>query len=196
MEMSVTNFGSKTAYDVEAVVRIVYPEDFSHFLVQGTIAVGSVSLDSDGRTLRWKIPEVGPLRRVAIGPEGALRVVVRVTTGEAQFDYFNEPHEFFGEVTTSSFESDSRMSNNTSRAWSYGNRGHTSNRSWPAEANYSITSASVDERLPSPGDLINFTFTAHFGGFHNIDSEAAIVLTDGLAVDEDPSATPPPPPCD
>ena len=197
----VTNHGARAAYDVEALVSIVYPEDTSYFHVESTVPVGSASLEDTpptgtrgadrggGYSFRWTIPELGGLERV--GTTARLYDKVFDTTQTPIVEIADKsayPHEFFGEVTTSSFESDLHKGNNADRIWRTAS--NTKPRSYvQATGNYSIESISVDEHNPSPGDIVHFTITVEVGS--NIDSKVAIELTDGLAVDEDPSASPP-----
>ena len=63
LKIAVVNHGSRTAYDVEAVVNLKYPEGSSSFssLVDYPIdvPVGSISLEDDGYSLRWSISALG-----------------------------------------------------------------------------------------------------------------------------------------
>ncbi len=187
----VYNQGSSAAFDVEVVVDIVYPRDTSFFEQRGEIPIGTVSLENGRTTFRWSITELEPLQRVDTNTaDDYLQIVTRVSAGDAAFDNATDPHEFFGEVTTSSYESDVHKGNNTTRRWSAGYQSGTVVESEHAEGDYSIGGVSVDERSPSPGDIVNFTIAASYGG-DNVDSKITIELTGGLAVDEDPDATPP-----
>ena len=181
--MTVMNYGSRTAYDVEAVVDIVYPENSSFFRLPD-VPIGSVSLENDGYKLRWTIPEIEGLERVET-------VIVRIhpeTFTGVIFDKSLDPHEYFGQVSTASFESDFRKENNTDRIWAVPN--DSDGGTDRAMSDYSIQSVSVDEPSPSPGDIVNFTINAAWN-FAIIDNEIAIELTDGLTIDEDAAATPP-----
>ena len=197
---TVMNHGARTAYDVEVVVHIVYPADTSYFSETSAVQVGSVSLEDTppagtrgadnggGYSLRWTIPELGGLERVALESAVIVSTVVDTTqTPAVQIaDKRKYPHELFGEVTTSSFESDLRKENNTDRIW-YHSVGLDD--TVQTKGAYSITGLSVDEPNPAPGDLVHFTIAAGPGA--NIDIEIAIELTDGIAVDVDSTATPP-----
>ena len=98
-------------------------------------------------------------------------------------------HEFYGEVTTSSFESDLRKGNNKSRIWSY--RSQTQHAEYfQATGNYTVD-VSVDKPSPSPGDTVNFTITANrrhtyptglYDAAPPINLKVDIDLTDGLTV--------------
>ncbi len=190
----VVNNGSRTAYDVVVVVDLVSPEK-SHFNLnfQAYVApVGSVSLESNDRSLRWTIPAL----------RGRQREVLTVDTNtratSPSFDNSRYVHEFYGEVTTSSFESSIHEGNNTSRIWTY--RYETgSNDHFQARGNYTVN-VSVDKPSPSPGDTVNFTITADriptyttsSIGFTAatpppIDLKVDIELTDGLEVTGTPT---------
>ena len=165
---------------MEVVVNIVYPENSSRFVEAPDVPVGSASLEDGRYSLRWTIPELGGLEREVI--EG-----VRMRVFDVDYDKREYPHELFGEVTTSSFESDLHQENNTDRIWF-----HSVSMGSPTiqtKGRYSITDVSVDEPNPSPGDIVYFTIAASIG--INIDIEIAIELTDGLSVDEDSTAVPP-----
>ena len=187
LDIVVVNRGSRTAYDVEVVVDIVYPEDSSHFesgRVDGVmvVPVGSASLENDKHRLRWSIPELGGLQRQELKLNSAN---IKTSGSSPTFDKDSYTHEFFGEVTTSSF--DRNLENNTSRAWAVNYTsagGHA-----PAFGNY-IVSVAVDEHSPSPGGIVNFTITAYkeqLTGSSPIDLQVAIGLTDGLTVSGAPS---------
>ena len=154
----VMNHGARTAYDVEVVVHIVYPEDTSYFSSVLEAPLGSVSLENDGYSYRWSIPELGGLQREMI--EGKRIIAADTDQG---FDNSGYPHELVGEVTTSSFESDLHKENNTDRIWF-----HTSglNNTSQTKGLYSIDSVSVDEPNPSPGDIVNFTIAGDYGRQH------------------------------
>ena len=182
----VMNLGSRTAYDVEVVVNIVFPENLSFFRFPPDVPIGTASLENGGHSFRWTIPELLGLQRVAI-----TELVTDRFSGPPALDAREYPHEFYGEVTTASFESEHRGGNNTDRVWSVlTNLGD--HKTGPARSIYSVA-VSVDERYPSPGDIVNFTVTTSHSAtdFSVIDQEVAIELTDGLAVDEDASADPP-----
>ena len=186
MKAIVMNLGSRTAYDVEVVVDVVKPENSSYFTRTRDMPIGAVSLENGGYSFRWTIPEIGELERVEV-----TAVVIHENVVDPLFNKQEYPHEFYGEVTTSSFESDLRKGNNTDRAWSVLINEHVG-RVEPARPDYSVN-VSVDERHVSPGNVVNFTVTANqsAGRFSTIDLKVAIELTDGLAVDEDATATPP-----
>ena len=194
LNVIVVNHGSRNAYDVEVEVDVVYPEDNSRFQAL-IVPVQGVSLGSNGRTLRWTIPELGGLQR----EEFAARVTYKSNSAPT-FDNSLHPHEVFGEVTTSSFESDLHKGNNTSRVWSY--RYSTLNDSYiQVEGNYSVA-VSVDNSSPSPGDTVNFTTTVDRANPISellsltaltpppIDLKVDIALTDGLTVSGAPSYSP------
>ena len=196
LSIVVVNQGARTAYDVEVVVSIESPA-LSHFddepanvLSQsGGVAVlpiGSLSLESNDRSLRWSIPALKGGQRV----EYLVGVTFETATAPT-FDNSRSPHEFLGRVTTSSFEGDLHKGNNTSRVWSY--RYSASGRYWHAAGNYSV-GVSVDNPLPSPGDTVNFTVTTDRaeqdkarGGAPPIDLKVAIDLTGGLSVTGTPT---------
>ena len=178
----VANYGARTAYDVVVKVDIVYPGNSSHWIAPPNVPVGSMSLENNGYSLRWTIPALGGLEY------GSVSVDVNA---ETPIDKTLDPHEFFGEVSTSSFESDIHKGNNTDRTWlrvvSTSTKGSRS-----AEgilSTYLIDGVSVDQQHPSPGDIVNFTVTASPNA--NIDKKVTIKLTDGLTVDENAGATPP-----
>ena len=184
----VMNHGARTAYDVEVVVDIEYPEDSSYWVaaydgyasyndgVEG-VPVGSMSLENDGYSFRWTIPALGGLQRE--------EVIVQVSNavydqhGALITDKILDNHEFFGEVTTSSFESDLHKGNNTDRIW-YEVHNAANRWSRQAKGHYLIANISVDKPNPSQGDIVNFTLRIgdYFG---NIDTKVVIELTDGLA---------------
>ena len=194
LNIIVVNNGSRPAYDVEVVVDIESPEK-SHFppINDGGLRgaplrprVGSVSHDnptSDNPTsLRWSIPALGGLSRETL----AVLVTHEIRTGSNQFDNSLDPHGYFGQVTTSSFESEHRKGNNESRVWSYVAR--SSGRHWQAAGNYVVT-VSVDNPSPSPGDTVKFTIGTYRESFNRdfvttppIDMEVAIEMTAGLSV--------------
>ncbi|MDE0369817.1 MAG: fibronectin type III domain-containing protein [bacterium] len=205
----VMNHGSRTAYDVEVVVDIVYPANSSYWrpnwvdvsvgtwALEGTLTPGSVGTSQGGGyTFRWNIPELGGLER----ERGRLRIRNSdnpVGDPNLIFDKSLDLHEIFGEVTTSSFESEIHKGNNTDRFW-YALTDHVTKGAVRAKGDYSVGSVSVDEHHPSPGEIVNFTFEAspahQLGGRRsqiNFDSKVTIDLTDGLTIDEDPSASPP-----
>ena len=196
IDIIVVNHGTMTAYDVEVVVDIRYPEDSSYFLAPGDyhiqgrtleVPVGSVSQGSDIYSLRWSIPALGGLQRETLTPS-----IIHKTpeTASVQFDSSLYPHEFFGQVTASSFESNLHKGNNTSRVWSYQSGEHNFR---PVAGNYAVT-VSVDDASPSPGGTVNFTITAgranvHAGDFFPppIDLKVDIDLTGGLSVSGTPT---------
>ena len=191
LDIVVVNHGSRTAYDVEVVVDIVYPEDSSHFyssLVSGVLGVpvGSASLENNGYRLRWSIPELGGLQRQELELHGSAIGRIATSGSSPAFDRDSYTHEFFGEVTTSSF--DRNLENNTSRAWAVNyssSGGHTR-----AVGNYAVA-VTVDDPSPSQGDTVNFTITALKEGPSDgslpIDLQVAIELTDGLTVSGAPT---------
>ena len=178
----VMNLGSRTAYDVEVVVDVVKPENSSLFDVLEDVPIGAASIENGGYSFRWTIPELGGLQRVEV-------TNYVVTDRDPVFNVEEYPHVFFGQVTTASFESGLRQGNNTDRVWSVMTNFHNSVVNAP-HPHYSVN-VSVDERNPSPGDVVNFTVTANNLTRAVIDQEVAIELTNGLAVDEDATATPP-----
>ena len=189
LDIIVVNHGSRTAYDVEVVVNIVYPEDSSHFdRVPRVVPVGIASLDNNERTLRWSIPSLGELQR-----EQVVAYVRKTSSSAPIFDYRNDPHEYFGRVTTSSFQSNRHKGNDTARVWSYRTASDRSHYN-QAEGNYSVL-VSVDEASPSPGDAVNFTITAKSEKPSGrtgltpppIDLKVDIELTGGLSVSGDPT---------
>ncbi len=199
LDIAAVNHGSRTAYDVEVVVNILYPEDQSHFTEAPAVPVGNASLENNGRTLRWSIPSLGGLQ----GHEVSVFVRNTLSSGLTTiFDYRSYPHETFGMITTSSFESNLHKGNNTARVWSYRTE-RTGNAYHQAAGNYTVA-VSVDNPFPSPGDTVEFTIEANrekpyldlSGGPGRyipppIDLEVDIELTGGLALDVDPDATPP-----
>ena len=189
----VVNNGSRTAYDVEVVMDVEHPQENSPFVevLNVRVPVGRVSLENNGRTLRWTIPALGGLQR----EEFLAEVIHRDPNG--LFDNSEYVHEVFGKVTTSSHESSLHKGNNTARVWSY-NYSAVSKGDWrQVGGNYTVN-VSVDQPSPSPGDTVNFTITA---GRTNpyithtipgatpppIDLEVDIELTGGLSVSGAPS---------
>ena len=158
LQVSVVNHGSRTAYDVEVELDLVFPEvdetepeKASHF---ERLTVGNdVSVENNGRTFRWTIPAIkGP------GQEEINVEVVHTQTGD--FDNAAYPHEVAGTVTTSSFESDLHKENNTARVWGYlYEQTGAAYRNIQVMGNYWVT-ATVDNPSPSPGDTVKFTITA------------------------------------
>ena len=201
LDIIVMNHGSRTAYDVEVVVDIVYPTNTVSIERPSVVPIGGVSMEGtppagssgasngDGYSLRWTIPALPGLARKSLRVEGRVRDFDLTEIPNVElFDERQSPLEFFGEVTTSSF--DLHQGNNTDRLWV--KVIDSAGRNTRADGGYSIDSASVDEHHPSPGDIINFTFTATTaiaGG--SIDTRVAVELTDGLSIDEDPNASPP-----
>ena len=189
LNIIVVNRGARTAYDVEVVVKVVSPEE-SMFRTESQPRATRriVSLENDGRTLRWSIPALGGLQR----EEVAAKVTHSITGPPTPYDNTNLPHELSGEVTTSSFESDLHQENNTDRVWTYEyTRSHTSFRE--VLGNY-LVGVAVDNATPSPGDTVNFTITADRTNPYSsvrrdrwatpppIDLKVDIELTDGLTV--------------
>ena len=192
LDIIVVNQGSRTAYDVEVAATVEYPVGTSHFREKPEVPVGSASLDADGYTLSWSIPELGGLQREQVTAEIRHR---QTTTGETPFDNRSHPHEVHGTVTTSSFESDLHKGNNASRVWSYSYSVSVLNPAFrQAAGNYSVA-LSVDKPAPSPGDTVNFTITADRDqpeGYIGltpppIDLQVDVELTDGLTVSGTPS---------
>ena len=195
LNIVVVNHGSLTAYDVEVVVDIVYPESSSHFdtfndfLAAPEVPVGSSSLENSKYRLRWSIPELGGLQREEVAVESR----IMQTTGST-FDKSAYIHEFFGTVTTSSF--DSNPGNNTSRVWSVPYLALRLRSFIGAGGNYTVA-VTVDELSPSQGDTVNFTITTGKLGTDKlgesvslpIDLQVAIELTGGLRVSGAPSYT-------
>ena len=186
LNIGVVNNGTRTAYDVEVVVDMVSPEQDSYVSLDGPrVPVGTAF--RDGTSFRWTLPELGPLQRVEV--VGFVRHSEHVQN--AEWDNSEYPHEFFGEVTTSSFESELHKGNNTARVWSY--NASTNYSYYPAGGNYTVI-VSVDELSPSPGDTVKFTITASRAEkAHNvpsytppIDLRTDILLTDGLSVSAPP----------
>ncbi len=196
----VMNHGSRAAYDVEVVVDIVYPTNTVWFARPSDVPIGSVSMvgtfpavsaaaaRGGGYSLRWTITALPGLAYEELEVEG--RVTGHDITQIPNVELWDEkysPLEFYGEVTTSSF--DLHSGNNTDRLWAEATH-HDQSYHARVKPDYKILSLSVDEPNPSPGDIVNFTFVADPGEYTNIDSRVSIGLTDGLAVDEDASATP------
>ena len=195
LNVIVVNNGTLTAYDVVVVVKIVDPSTGSRFYEAPDVPAGSASLENNARTLRWTIPALGGLQREEVTPE----VWHKEQVANPAWDNSLYVHEHFGEVTTSSF--DSNPANDTSRVWSY-NYNIANNRHRQAAGNYSVA-VSADNASPSPGDNVNFTITAtRARGYETggrpppIDLEVDISLTGGLTVDNtgtisyDPSTRP------
>ena len=186
LTITVMNLGSRTAYDVEVVVVVVYPENSSYFEIVPEVPIGTATLENGGYSFRWTIPEFLGMQRFAVE-----HYVRHWQPSGPAFDRAGYPHEFLGEVTTASFESDLRKGNNTDRVWSTLDN-ENDGRTRQARPDYSIN-VSVDERNPSPGNIVNFTVTTNHGTFPYsvIDQAVSIELTSGLMVDVDPNATPP-----
>ena len=182
----VVNNGTRTAYDVEVVVDVVYPKDSSYVEVL-QVPIGTAF--QDGTAFRWTIPELGGLQRLEVTPHARLRVTTPTAPFTTSFDNRLIPHEFFGRVTTSSFESNLHKENNTSRVWSYNYGSEDSGSNYQAGGNYTVA-VSVEDFLPSPGDVVDFKITAaraenvSSGGQFTppIDLKVDIELTDGLSV--------------
>ena len=191
----VVNQGSRTAYDVKVKVDVVYPAQ-SHFSILNlpTVPLGNASVD--GTSLRWTIPALGRLQREAV----TARVTHAVSSQPAQpsdFDNSAYPHELFGEVTTSSY--DSNLRNNTARVWSYDysfTAGGT-DTTRQVLGNYSV-SVTVDNPNPAPGGTVNFTIKADRTNPYGvtgetpppIDLKVDVELTDGLTVTGTPTYAP------
>ena len=195
LNIIVMNNGTRTAYDVEVVVDIGYPEDTGHYHLTapipfGQMPVGSVSLENNNRTLRWSIPALGGLQREEISDA---RIVHKPTVTDPEFDNSLLPYEHFGEVTTSSFESNLHKGNNTSRVWSY-IYDENSQQYRQAAGNYTVV-VTVDDPSPSAGDTVNFTIAADLekpSGYTGIyvppiDTRVDIELTGGLTVSGTPT---------
>ena len=198
LNIIVVNNGSRTANGVEVVVDVVSPA-LSHYHYQiinteirlyADVPVGTYTADSGERTFRWSIPELRGLQR-----EEATVYVVHAPIGGA-FDNSFIPHEYFGEITTSSFESEFRKGNNTSRVWSYAYL--TSTHEYRQAAGNYIVNVSVDEQSPSPGDTVDFTVLTYRENPYKppdvpgdppppIDMKVDIELTGGLSVSGAPS---------
>ena len=170
LDIVVVNQGFRTAYDVEVVVTVEYPEDTSRFLLVPEVPVGSASIEDGGYSLRWSIPALGGLQREEVTAPVRHEVFATDMLGTI-FDNSDHPHEFSGTVTTSSFESNLRKGNNKVQVWSYSYSAETGASYIQAEGNYSVT-VSVDNPAPSPNDTVNFTITAL--------RENPIILSDGL----------------
>ena len=199
LDIVVVNHGTRTAYDVEVVVDVEYPEDSSLLLFVPKVPVGDATIENDRHTLRWSIPTLGGLQREEVTAEVYHEIVASHMIGTT-FDNSLVPHEVYGEVTTSSFENELHKGNNTARAWSY--RYTIIKESFiQVEGNYSVA-VSVDEPSPAPGETVNFTITADranpISGLLNltalnpppIDLEVAVDLTEGLTVSGAPSYSP------
>ncbi len=199
LNIIVVNNGSRTAYDVEVVVTVVYPEDSSRFLFLPRVPVGVASLENNGYSLRWSIPALAGLQREEITANIYNEILKGHMVGTI-FDNSSIPHAHSGEVTTASF--DSNPGNNTDRSWAYNFR--TSHVSFRAVVgNYSVD-VEVDETSPSPGDTINFTITTDRANPYTdfatgtgppnspppIDLKVDIELTEGLTVTGMPSYAP------
>ena len=132
LDIIVMNHGSMTAYDVEVLVNIAIPENSSFFNQVPSVPVGSASLGDDGYSLRWAIPALEGLQREKV----TARVITKSTTPPT-FDKLNYIHGYYGEITTSSFESDLHRRNNRHRVWPQTDNPHNgdSEQAW---ANYSV----------------------------------------------------------
>ena len=198
LDIIVVNHGARTAYDVEVEVDLVTP-GMSHFYdtvassspLYLNVPVGKASLHNNERTFRWSIPALGGLQR----EEFAAKVFFKSTSSPI-FDKSLYVHEHFGEVTTTSFESDRHKGNNSSRVWSY-NYNSAQGRQRQVAGNYSVA-VSVDKLSPSQGDTVKFTITTdredpypggRLGGQTSrpVDLKVDIELTDGLTVSGAPS---------
>ena len=191
VDIIVVNQGTRPAYDVEVVVDLVYP-DKSYFLAEGarvasrTIKppVGAMTLDDEKTSLHWTIPKLGGLQREVF--KVCPSVVIANSLGRIIHSNWEIPHEFFGKVTTASFESERHKGNNTSRIWSYDPSLLVNNHLQVATEH--TVGVSVDQGHPSPGDTVNFTVTASRVITNRgpelpapIDLKVDIELTDGLA---------------
>ena len=194
LDIIVVNQGSTTAYDVEVVVDVVSPEEayyFQFFTGNPDVPVGSASLESNERTLRWSIPALGGLQRAKLSRAGVVHLPT--TDPNPAFDNSLIPHEYLGTVTTSSFESEIHKRNNTSRVWSY-IYGRPNQNYRQAAGNYTV-SVTVDEPSPSPGGAVNFTIAAELvkptdyigSDVPMIDTKIDIELTGGLTVSGTPT---------
>ena len=195
LKIIVVNQGSRTAYDVEVVVAVGSPAQSHLGDAAGElpeVPFGSATLD--GTALIWNTPALGRLQREQV----TAKVSHVIYEGNIEIkDNSEYPHELFGEVTTSSY--DSNLSNNTARVWSYDYSTSDANTR-QVLGNYSV-SVSVDDQNPSPGDTVNFTITADranpytgsTGDAHTpppIDLKVEIELTDGLTVTGTPTYAP------
>ena len=163
LNIVVVNHGARTAYDVEVVVDIVSPASSSHFDTNSTILSAPVvpvgisyletipkdtdNAGTDDARFRWTIPELGGLQREEVAVQARIRDADNMT-----FDKRAYTHEFFGTVTTSSF--DSNPGNNTSRVWSVPYLRIALSSHIGAKGNYTVAVA-VDELFPSQGDTVN-----------------------------------------
>ncbi len=155
VDIIVTNHGARTAYDVEVTVDVVYPANSSRWHPTPPEApIGMVYLESNRYSLHWTIPALEGLQREEI----SVFVVVQETDANNVELYDNslDNHEFFAEVTTSSFESELYKDNNTDRIW-YEVINAQQKDSRRVQGNYYIDYVSVDEPSPTPGDIVNFT---------------------------------------
>ena len=53
VDITVANYGARTAYDVEIVADIVYPENSSHWLLPEDLPAGSATLENSKYRFRW-----------------------------------------------------------------------------------------------------------------------------------------------
>ena len=106
------NHGARTAYDVEVVVEIAYPENSSYFTSAKDVTIGSAYLGSGGYSVHWTIPALGGLQRAQVLGD------MRERSTAMGFDKREYIHTFVGEVTTSSFERGIHKGNNKDIAWS------------------------------------------------------------------------------
>ena len=189
----VVNNGPRTAYDVNVLVDIMYP-DKSRIIELPDVPVGSASLErnpegmTDNTRLRWVIPALGGLQR-----EVTFMTVRHQSPQNVMpaYDKVLSVHEYSAEVTTASFES--HTENNTSRMWNYNYDSDGSNPRIQVAVNYAVA-LSVDNASPAPGETVNFTITASreqtYGRIGQppvfpdvpppIDLKVDIELTDGL----------------
>ena len=147
--IEVSNLGQRTAYDLEVVVEIVFPDLTDGFDVlsrQGRLPVGTLVLENDNKRARWSIPKL----------EGGSKVVYTIDHADTNmFAYY----EIVGTVSSQAFESQDRMDNNTHVMW----RQTRSSSAFHRTGGYHLTTVSVDDPYPSPGETVNFTVTATKG---------------------------------
>ncbi len=150
LKIIVVNHGSRTAYDVDVEVDIAYPEDSSFFHSVPDVPIGSASLGSGGYSLHWTIPALGKLQRAEVvanvndSHHDSMNVLV--------FDKTEYVHEYVGEVTTTSFESNVHQGNNRDRVWSVAvNPGDnvTSPRGQPIQSMCRWTNRTLRRATPS-----------------------------------------------
>ena len=207
---TVVNMGTRTAYDVEVVVKVESPAK-SHFRPEHQVSdIGSTAVEDQFRTLRWSIPELAGLGRESRIVSVSHHTAPSETTPHGDFDHTDYVHRFSGEVTTSSHESALRKENNSTKVWSY-TYDLGSHDPWvQAGGNYTV-GVTVDKPSPKLGQTVNFTITAgretpyYRGSPYEdvidlvlvsprtpppIDQKVAIELTDGLTVSGTPILAP------